>query len=151
MLFQRVNRSDPEKVFVVVKNSYTVALTNGQAVQWDFVTDYDGVSVERPTARATNGGFAFAGIAAETIAISGYGLVQVYGYHSAVRARTMTGGTVGLDYGRPIVLNAAGSLFCMESFATGSAVIQVFPGGFWMGAASTLWTTVAGAAFIKAM
>jgi len=151
MLFQRINRSDPEKVFVIAKNSYTVALSNGQAVRWDYTTDVDGVGVERPAARATGGGFEFAGVAAEAIGISAYGLIQVYGYHSAVRARTMTAGTVSLAAGCPLALNSAGSLFCMESFATGSAVIQVFPGAFWMGATSTLWTTVAGAAFIKAM
>ena len=44
MLFKRISRSDPEKVFIVVYNSYdTAALTNGQAVQWDFNTDVDGV------------------------------------------------------------------------------------------------------------
>ena len=33
MLFQRINRSNPEKVFIVVYNSYsTAALTNGQGV-----------------------------------------------------------------------------------------------------------------------
>ena len=36
MLLQRINRSDPEKIFIVVKNSYsTASLTNGQAVIWD--------------------------------------------------------------------------------------------------------------------
>ena len=36
MLFKRINRADPEKIFIVVKNSYsTASLTNGQAVIWD--------------------------------------------------------------------------------------------------------------------
>ena len=81
MLFQRVNRTDPEKIFIVVYNSYsTAALSNGQAVQWDFGTDIDGVGVTRPTARATNRGYATAGIVAESIAKNSYGLLQVYGY-----------------------------------------------------------------------
>jgi hypothetical protein len=84
MIFQRVNRTDPEKVFVVVYNSYsTAAITVGQVVNWDFGTDIDGVGVTRPTARATNAGLAVAGaVASASIAAGSYGLVQVYGYHS---------------------------------------------------------------------
>jgi len=53
MLFQRINRSSPEKVFVVAYNSYsTAAITNGQGVNWDFITDIDGVGVTIPLARA---------------------------------------------------------------------------------------------------
>ena len=38
MLFQRINRSNPEKVFVVAYNSYsTAAITNGQYVPWDLL------------------------------------------------------------------------------------------------------------------
>ena len=62
MLFQRINRTDPEKVFLVAYNSYsTASLSNGQAVIWDFATDADGVSVTMPSARATNAGVAVAG------------------------------------------------------------------------------------------
>jgi len=82
MLFKRVSRTDPEKVFIVVSNGYTTAsLTNGQPVQWD-TGDANGVSVTIP--QTAFRGMAFAGIAAETIASGAYGLIQVYGYHSAV-------------------------------------------------------------------
>lgn len=151
MLFQRINRTDPEKVFIVVKNSYsTAALSNGQAVIWDFATDGDGVGVTMPSARATNAGIAVAGIAAEAIAAAGYGLVQVYGYHSAVRVRNMTGGTPAIAAGSPLCLNSAGSVFCLENFDTGSTNIQVAPCGFAL-AAQASWTTKAVAAFIKAL
>ena len=91
MMFGRVNRTGPEKVFIAAYNSYsTASMTNGQAAMWDFPTDADGVGITRPTARATNAGMATAGIVAETIAAGDYGLVQIYGYHSAVRMRTVT-------------------------------------------------------------
>lgn len=92
MLFQRINRSDPEKVFIVAKNSYsTAALTNGQAVIWDWTTDGDGVGVTLATATENvSAGQDVAGIAVDTIAIGEYGLLQVYGYHSAVKVRSMT-------------------------------------------------------------
>jgi len=150
MLFQRINRSDPERVFVIAKNSYTVALSNGQSVVWDYTTDVDGVGVERPPARAVNGGFAFAGIAAETIGISAYGLIQVYGYHPAARVRIKTSSTPSIALGAPLALNSAGSLFCLESIETGSTMIVVYPGAIALGA-YTLWTTTTIPVFIKAM
>jgi len=152
MLFKRISRSDPEKVFVVVYNSYdTAALSNGQAVIWDFAGDADGVGVTMPSAIATNLGLAAAGIVAEAIAINEYGLVQVYGYHSAVRTRVYTSGG-NIAAGTPLALNAAGSVFCLENFATAttSATPMRFPCAFAL-AAQTKWTTAAIAAFIKAL
>lgn len=151
MLFQRINRTDPEKVFLVAYNSYsTASLSNGQAVIWDFATDADGVSVTMPSARATNAGVAVAGIATETIAAADYGLIQVYGYHSAVRTRSATGGSPAIATGRPLALNAAGSVFCLESVSTASTAVLVYPCAFAL-AAQASWTTKAIAAFIKAM
>jgi len=151
MLFKRINRSDPEKIFIVAKNSYsTASLTNGQAVIWDFATDADGVGVTRPSARATNGGIAVAGVAAETIAAGDYGLLQVYGYHSAVRVRSATGGTPAIAAGRPLALNAAGSVFCLESASTASTTILINQCGFAMGAQAS-WTTKTVVAFLKCL
>jgi hypothetical protein len=151
MLFQRINRTDPEKIFIVVKNSWsTASLTNGQAVNWDFLTDSDGVGVSRPTARATNAGVAVAGIAAETIASGEYGLLQVYGYHSAVRSRSATSANPNIEKGTPLGMNAAGSVFCLESVETSSTAIIKFPCGFAL-AANAVWTTTAIATFLKCM
>lgn len=152
MIFQRVNRTDPEKIFVVVYNSYsTAAITVGQVVNWDFGTDIDGVGVTRPTARATNAGFAVAGaVASASIAAGSYGLVQVYGYHPSLRVRTVTGGTPAIVAGRPLVSNVAGSVFCAESISTASTAISVFPFAFAFEATSG-FTTIAKKAFIKAL
>lgn len=151
LLAQRVNRSDPEKLFVTVFQSYsTAAGTNGQAYIWDFATDKDGLGVTRPTARATNAGIAAAGVLAEAVAAGGYGLVQVYGYHSAVRCRTVTGGSPAIVAGRPLILPVAGSVFCLESISTASNVIITYPCGFAIGT-TTGFTTAAIAAFIKAL
>jgi len=149
MLFQRVIRTDPEKVFVVVKNSYSIAsLTNGQVVQWDFLTDYDGVGVSIPSGMATNLGNAVAGVAVETIAHNAYGLVQVYGYHAAVRARANTTGdtiALGTDLRPPL---AAGS-FCAES-ADLDGTLNYHSMGFALSIWSS-WTTTTILAFIKAL
>lgn len=151
LLMQRINRTDPERIFVTVYNSYsTAAMSNGQGVIWDFATDADGISVTRPTARATNAGLAAAGVIAEAIAAGAYGLMQVYGYHSAVRMRTVTGGTPAIAAGRPLAINIAGSLFCLESVSTASKQIVSYPMAFSLGA-TTGFTTAARAAFIKAL
>ena len=152
MLFQRIKRADPEKVFMVVRNSYTVALTNGQAVRWDFTTDIDGVGVERPAAITTCFGISAAGIVAETIGIDEYGLIQVYGYHSAVRVRVFTSSTTDIASGTPLALSAAGSVFCLEHFSTATTSATPFrvPCAFAL-LAHTKWTTAAIGCFIKAM
>jgi len=82
MIFQRINRSNPERVFITVKNGYsTASLTNGQSVIWDS-GDADGVNVTRISGAAVAA--AFAGVIAQTIAAGEYGLMQIYGYHAAV-------------------------------------------------------------------
>jgi hypothetical protein len=152
MLFQRINRSDPEKVFIVVYNSYgTAALANGYAVQWDFTTDVNGVGVTIPTAITTNQGFAAAGIAAEAIAAGAYGLIQVYGYHGSVHFRAGTGLNDGA-LGQPIAMNAAGSVWCLETYLsdTTTAKTVVFPCAFLMSAYSS-WTSSTVKAFIKCL
>ncbi len=151
MLFQRINRSSPEKVFVVVKNGYsTAAITNGQVVNWDFITAKDGVTVTMPLARATNAGFATAGIVASTtIASADFGLVQVYGFHSAARTREKTSApTIAL--GQPLIANIAGSVFCLENMSTASTTLLVFPCAISLHTNAS-FTTKAAAVFIKAM
>ncbi len=151
MLFQRINRSSPEKIFVVAYNSYsTAAITNGQAVEWDWATDSDGVSVTKPAARATTEGTAAAGIVASgSIASGDYGLIQVYGYHSAVRVRSITIGIPAIAKGIPLAI-AATAVFCLESLTTSFTGVKSYPCGFAL-AAQASWTTKAIAAFIKAL
>jgi hypothetical protein len=82
MLFQRVNRSDAEKVFVVVKNVSGGALVAGEAVCWDSSATVDGVNVTTPATATLS---AFAGVTTEAVADDGYSVIQVYGYKSDVQ------------------------------------------------------------------
>jgi len=74
-----VNRTDAEKVFVVVYNASGGAFTIGQALQGDVGTSADGIRVTTP---ATAGLSAVAGLANAGIANGAYGLAQVYGYNA---------------------------------------------------------------------
>jgi len=114
MLFQRINRSDAEKVFIVVKNSWsTAAITVGQVVAFDYVTDQDGVSVTRP---ATSLLAMPAGIVeTASIAIGDYGFVQVYGHN----ANALVSGSSGTTFGTPLkMVNALFNLYRISSAIT---------------------------------
>jgi len=147
MLFQRVNRSDPEKVFVIGYNSSADSWSNGYVVRWDYTTDADGVGMEKPAADGVCGiGYmAIAGVVAETIASGAYGLVQVWGYHSAVRLRQNT--ATKLLAG--MALQSAGNLYCMEGVTATGTDAHAYPKGFALG--SVVWTTAATAAFIMCL
>jgi len=109
MLFQRIKRADPERVFAVISNGYdTASLTNGQAVMWD-LSDADGVSVTK-CSTALKRQSAFAGIVAETITSGSYGLMQIYGYHGAVRVDASTTGDIYTGAGLSMTVDA----FCLE-------------------------------------
>jgi hypothetical protein len=155
MLFSRIVRSDGEKIFMVFKNSYsTAAITVGQAVMVDYVTDKDGVGVTKNTAGdAKHAGLVAAGIVADaSIAANAYGLVQVYGYHSAVRARTLTGGTPAVATGTMLALLR--TVFCLDSIPSSYAsTVKVYarrPCAFAL-AATAGFTTATVAAFVKAL
>ena len=149
MYWSRNQRGAPEKVFVVVYNSYsTAAITNGQYVPWDSLTDSDGISVTIPQARTLGGGIDGAGIVASaSIAVGDYGLVQVYGYHSAVRVRSFTIGIPAIAKGTPLYAPALG-VFCLENAVSHQTGLRVWPVGFAL-AANSSWTTLAKAAFLK--
>ena len=158
MLFQRVNRTNPEKVFLVAKNSYsTASLTNGQAVIWDWTTDGDGVGVTLATATENvSCGIDVAGIATETIAAGNYGLLQVYGYHSAVHVRTMT--TTSHVYNESLAAVAKGTplvggittVFALEGITPAETAQVLHPCGFAL-AAQASFTTKAVAVFLKCL
>jgi hypothetical protein len=156
MQWQRINRTNPEKIFIVVKNTYsTASLTNGQAVMWDYVTDKDGVGVTKPAAISVSCGFAAAGIVAETIAAGAYGLCQVYGYHSATLCRATTGAAIALSHGTPLSIGLEAS-FALAPLATGYAstavVKRYFPVAFALDRYTTRNVTgTAKAVFIKAL
>jgi hypothetical protein len=141
MLFQRISRSDPERVFIVVSNGYTTAsLTNGQAVAWD-LGDANGVSVTKCAAAMKNQ-CCFAGIVAETIASGEYGLIQVYGYHSAVRVDASTTADIYAGCGLFMTVDA----FCLEgpymaSGATAGIICDQRPVALALEAHGTVGTT----------
>jgi hypothetical protein len=108
MLFQRVNRTDAEKVFVVVYNASGGAFTTGQVLQWDVGTSADGIRVTTPATAALS---AFAGLASAGIANGAYGLAQVYGYTASASVKPDV--TTALVAGSILLpVNASADLSC---------------------------------------
>lgn len=111
MLFQRVNRTDPEKVFVVVYNASGGAFTTGQALEWDTTPTADGIRVTTPS---TAGLSAFAGIASAGISNGAYGLAQVYGYSASASVKPDV--TTALVAGKILLpVNASADFSCAGS------------------------------------
>jgi hypothetical protein len=112
MFFQTINGTDPEKIFIIVKNSYaTAAITVGQVVCFDYTTDCDGIGVTQPSTALLG---AVAGLVADaSIAAGAYGLVQVYGH---MASGAVGGGTTNVTAGHP--LTAANASFTLVMATT---------------------------------
>ena len=94
MLFKRISRTDAEKIYIVVYNASGSTITQGYGCCFDVGASVDGVRV---TKCETTDMQAFAGVADSNIASTAYGLVQVYGYRSAVSIFASTGSSATGD------------------------------------------------------
>lgn len=141
--FQRINRDDPERVFINVQNVYsTAALAAGDAVCFDVAT-FDGVRVTNPLTANLN---LPAGVAAEAIAVNGFGLVQAYGFRDDVDVD----GTTGLGAGDALLIaNASFDLILDAAEVTGAK--GAFAPCFVAGEAYTTGAAADKAVFIRCL
>lgn len=101
MLFQRVLRTDPEKVFVLGKASGTLVVD--QVVSWD-ATSITNNNIQTP-ATATLG--LVAGVLTKALATDAYGLVQAYGYYPTALCTMKTSGSTDGALGTPLYAKAS--------------------------------------------
>lgn len=91
MLFQRIKRTDPEKIFGIFKNNETTSMVDGDMVGAD-VTAADGVAVLFSTTGAVQ--LNIVGIVSgNDIEAGAFGTVQVYGLHPNAKSTGATAGT----------------------------------------------------------
>lgn len=83
MLLQKINRTDAEKVYIIVQNISGAALSAGKAVYFDSSDTSAGANGIAVSGAMTNKKYLFAGITKNAINDDAYGLVQVYGTCSA--------------------------------------------------------------------
>src|SRR6516164_4760449 len=81
MLFQRINRTDAEKVFIIVQNVSAATYSSGAAIVWDITSSVDGVRASKPATATLS---LLVGATAESAVDSAYMKVQVYGYNANV-------------------------------------------------------------------
>ncbi len=101
MQTQRVNRTDAEKIFLVVKNVDVDSMTTGYGVRFvggaaAEIVSTDGIQAVKMSALSPQ----FAGIAIQDIVSNGFGLVQAYGYVNSIAysvvATSLTTGVTGI-------------------------------------------------------
>ena len=79
MIIQRVNRTNPEKVFIIGYNDNAAAMVKGAVVDFDYDGTDDGLALEKSSIGAAAKSTLVAGIVDTALAAAAYGLVQCYG------------------------------------------------------------------------
>ena len=83
MIFKRVNRTDPEQVFIVARNSEGATLNKDATCAWETASaSIDGTRVRQPDTAHLG---SIVGVVDADIADTAYGLIQTFGYRSTSR------------------------------------------------------------------
>ena len=121
MIFQRLNRTDPERVFMVMRSNEACSADDAVALETNS-DSIDGVRVRQPDTGLLH---AFVGVADAAITSGQYGLVQVYGYRSTSRVfQTNTSQDTGA-----VLVPTAGAAYMatVASSTTSSADVVLRP------------------------
>lgn len=105
MLFQQLNRTDSERVYVTAYNVEGATITTGLPVAYAVGASTDGVNVVIDNAAADHPGFI--GVAKYNIPANDYGLVQVGGFVSSILLSNV-GTSITVNAGDPLVPSPAG-------------------------------------------
>ena len=150
MIIQRINRTNPEKVFVVVRNDETSALTKGALCSFKFDGTRNGLDVEKSDAAAN--AHLIAGIADTAIAAGAYGLAQCYGVRTdAIIIKSGTATNKNAAVGDALIFDS--SITGLSGVAAGAASAY-FPGfvmGETMASSSASGGTTTATVFIRLM
>jgi len=139
MIFQRLNRTDPERIFMVMRSNETCAIDDAVALETNS-DSIDGVRVRQPDTGLLH---TFVGIADAAITSGSYGLIQVYGYRSTSRVfQTNT----SIDTG--VVLTPVAAVAYVQSFASSNVPYGVLLETI---VSSSVSNTVSRKIFVRAM
>ena len=138
MLFQRVNRKEAEKVYVIVKNVEGATMTTGRPVAYT-ITSNDGVSAV--IANASGDYPHFIGVADQDIPNNDYGRVQIAGIVNSILISN-EGSSITINAGDPLVPAAGGFASAAPTYANS---------GFRWLAASNVPVAVSAAAYASGL
>ena len=120
MLIQQLNRTDPERIQIMVKNvDGSGSITTGYGVAFPVAAgSIDGISVVKATAALQKG---FCGVVTQDIAINGFGLATVWGFVNSVQISNV-GTSITITGGDTLIPGAiAGQFFSVvtaQAFST---------------------------------
>lgn len=109
MLIQQLNRTDPEKIQIIVKNvDGGGSITTGLGAAFPITgASIDGVSAVRATAALARG---FVGVATQDIGINGFGLVTAWGVVNSVQISNV-GSSITITAGDQLLAGAVAGTF----------------------------------------
>jgi hypothetical protein len=145
MLFSRINKTDPEKVFIVVKAGE--ALIQGKPVCYHFSGTDDGKLGYLANAAADHS--TVCGIADAAIPSGSYGLVQCYGYRSDAYVILATSQNTNVGGQLDITSLSSGALYLLSS--VGAAGDPFVPFVLAISASSTTCAETPMGVFIRCM
>lgn len=115
MLFQQLNRSDAEKIFIICRNTSGATLAANLPVYFETDEQSDGNAVSQ---MVTGGNLLFAGINHSSLVDDGYGLVQCYGFRTSAVVSPVVS-TYSAVPGTPLVGVAGAAYLAYGSFLSG--------------------------------
>jgi hypothetical protein len=152
MIIQRINRTNPEKVFIIVRNDTAAAIPQGYPVVFNFDGTRDGLDVEDCNTGDVVDSSLLAGFADTDIGIGQYALAQCYGvrddvpmpsHGTATGANQVVGDAMGL-------FTASSIISCL----TAGALSEYLPGivcGQALASSGTSTVTAKGTVFLRLM
>ena len=144
MILQRINRSNPEKVFIVVRNDTASAFVKGLPCVFKFDGTRDGLDVEDAKTGAAAKNHLIAGINDTAIGAGEYGLAQCYGVRTdAVILKCGTATNKNAAIGDALILHTAASVLSGVAAGAVSAWLAGMVMGETMASSSATATTTA--------
>lgn len=152
MIIQRINRTNPEKVFVVVNNGSAASIGKGYPVVYEFDATNDGLSVTDVNTGTAARNHLVAGLLDTTLAAGAYGLAQCYGVRTdAPMPRQGTATNANQVVGDAMVLFTASSIISNVAAGAVSAYLPGIVCGQTLASSGTSTLTTTGTVFLRLM
>jgi len=151
MIIQSINRTNPEKVFIVVRNDSAASIAAGYPCVFKFDATRDGLDIEDCKTGAAAKNHLIAGLVDSAIAAGAYGLAQCYGVRDdAPMLKAGSASDANAAIGDILVLHTAASILSGKA----AGAVSGFFAGIVMGetmASSSATATTTGTVFLRLM
>ena len=144
MISQRINRTNAEKVFVIVRNDSSASIGKGYPIVFKFDATRDGLDITDVKSGTAVLNHMLAGLLDTTLAAAGYGLAQCYGVRDdAPMLKCGTATNKNAAVGDALVLHTANSILSGVAAGAVSAYLAGIVMGETMASSASTATTTA--------